>query len=87
MLDDTIEALRSVALGADDAGGYFAAMYTRVTDRVQTSIGEGRFGDGHRMAEFARTFAGWYLGAHRRLATPPRLLEGGRRRRDATAGC
>ncbi len=63
VLDDTIEALRSVALDADDASGYFAAMYARVTDRVQASIGDGRFGDGQRMATFARAFAGWYLGA------------------------
>ncbi len=62
MLESTIDELRSTALAADDASGYFAAMYARVTDRVQTAIGEGRFGDGARMATFARTFADWYLG-------------------------
>ncbi|MGA9276911.1 DUF5995 family protein [Ilumatobacter sp.] len=62
MLEDTIEALRSSALDADDASGNFAAMYARVSDRVQTAIADGRFGDGERMARFARTFADWYLG-------------------------
>ena len=59
----TIERLRSAALEADDATGFFAAMYARVTDRVQTAINDGRFGDGEGMAHFARTFADWYLGA------------------------
>ncbi len=70
MLEDTIEELRAVALGADDASGYFAALYARVTDRVQTAIAGGRFGDGERMAHFARTFVDWYLGA--RNGTRPR---------------
>ena len=62
MLEATIERLRSEALSADDANGYFAAMYARVTERVQTGISAGRFRDGERMARFARTFADWYLG-------------------------
>ncbi len=62
MLEETIEELRSVALDAADASGYFAAMYARVTDRVQTAIDDGRFGDGEQMARFARTFVDWYLG-------------------------
>jgi hypothetical protein len=70
MLEDTIEKLRSTALGAEDASGYFPAMYARVTDRVRTAITAGRFGDGERMADFARTFVDWYLGA--RNGTRPR---------------
>jgi hypothetical protein len=62
VLRPTIERLRSVAREADDASGFFAAMYARVTDRVETSIAEGRFADGERMARFTRTFADWYLG-------------------------
>jgi len=62
VLAPTIERLRAVALEADDASGFFAAMYARVTDRVQTAIAEGRFGDGEKMAHFTRTFADWYLG-------------------------
>ena len=62
MLGPTIERLRSAALESHDAAGYFAAMYARVTDRVQTAIDEGRFGDGIGMARFATVFADWYLG-------------------------
>jgi hypothetical protein len=62
VLQPTIEKLRSVAREADDASGFFAAMYARVTDRVQTAIADGRFDDGERMARFTRTFADWYLG-------------------------
>jgi hypothetical protein len=62
VLGATIERLRSEALGADGADGYFAAMYARVTDRVQTAITDGRFGDGERTARFARSFADWYIG-------------------------
>jgi hypothetical protein len=61
VLDDTIEALRAVALDADDASGYFPAMYARVTDRIDRAAADGQFGDGAGMAAFARAFAGWYL--------------------------
>ena len=49
-------------MAADAADGYFAAMYARVTERVDQAIAAGRFGDGDGMAEFAQTFADWYLG-------------------------
>ena len=62
MLGPTIERLRAEAREADDASGFFAAMYARVTDRVQAAITDGRFGDGETMARFTRTFADWYLG-------------------------
>jgi hypothetical protein len=69
MLDDTIEELRSIALGADDASGYFPAMYARVTQRIDLAAASGDFGDGGRMTEFARAFAGWYL--RPRSGAPP----------------
>ena len=62
MLEPTIDLLRAEALAAGDAAGYFPAMYARVTERVDRAIGDGRFGDRERMAEFARTFADWYVG-------------------------
>ncbi len=61
MLEDTIDALRAVALDAVDASGYFPAMYARVTDRIRSAASDGRFGDGDGMARFAEAFAGWYL--------------------------
>jgi len=75
MLDDTIEELRSVALSADDASGYFAAMYARVTDRVDDQIREGGFDDGPRMARFARSFADWYLGPREGRRPRPRCWQ------------
>ncbi len=62
VLEPTIDQLRAEALDAGDADGYFAAMYARVTDRVDIAITDGRFADGERMARFARGFADWYLG-------------------------
>ena len=59
-----------MALEADDASGFFAAMYARVTARVQTAIDDGRFDDGDGMTRFAVAFADWYLGP--REGTRPR---------------
>ena len=60
MLTETIDELRSVALAASDASGYFPAMYARITREVETAAAGGRFEDGQRMEAFARAFAGWY---------------------------
>jgi hypothetical protein len=60
MLTVTIDELRSAALAADDARGYFPAMYARVTREVENAAATGRFANGSRMEEFARAFAGWY---------------------------
>jgi hypothetical protein len=60
MLTATIDELRSVALAAGDASGYFPAMYARITHEVETAAAAGRFDDGRRMETFAQAFAGWY---------------------------
>ena len=60
MIADVAEELREVARSSDDAVGYFAAMYARVTSHIATSIAQGRFDDGERMERFATTFAGYY---------------------------
>lgn len=60
-LDDTVEALRSAAIDADDASGHFPAMYARVTDRIRRAAASGEFEDPEGMVRFARAFAGWYL--------------------------
>jgi hypothetical protein len=62
MLTATIDELRSVALAADDASGYFPAMYARITSEVETAAAAGRFADPQRMEAFARAFAQWYPG-------------------------
>ena len=63
MLATTIDELRTIALDAGDAAGYFPALYARVTDRIQTAAAEGRFDDPKRMEEFANAFARWYVRA------------------------
>jgi hypothetical protein len=60
MLTETIDELRSIALAADDASGYFPAMYARITREVETAGAVGRFVEPSRMEAFARAFAGWY---------------------------
>ena len=61
MLDDTLEAMRAAALGSTDAGGYFPAMYARVTRRVIDDAAAGRFIEGARMANFVAEFADRYF--------------------------
>jgi hypothetical protein len=63
MLTATIEELRSIALDADDASGYFPAMYARVTERIWIAAAADRFDDSGRMEDFARAFARWYIDA------------------------
>ena len=63
MLATTVDELRTIALDAADAAGYFPALYARVTDRIQAAAAAGRFDDPDRMEEFARAFAGWYVRA------------------------
>ena len=54
------EELRELARAGDDAAGYFAAMYARVTSSIATSITQGQFEDEARMEHFATTFAAYY---------------------------
>jgi len=61
MLEATVEELRSVALDAPDASGYFPAMYARVTRRIDVAAAAGDFANGAGMIAFAEAFAGWYL--------------------------
>jgi hypothetical protein len=63
MLDETLDLLRAKALAATDAGGYFPALYARVTRRVMADAVAGRFNDGQRMAAFVGSFAARYLDA------------------------
>ncbi len=70
-ISTTATDLREIALGSDDARGYFAAMYARVTGRIETAIGDGRFSDGDRMEQFACAFADYYLLAANGTVTPP----------------
>lgn len=80
-----------MAVDAGDAGGYFPAMYARVTSRIADSIDAGRFADGERMGAFASAFAAHYtrardstlpcplLGYSRSVAWGCTVRSGGRR--------
>ena len=75
VLDDTIDELRSVALGAADGSGYFPAMYARVTDRIRMAASGGRFGDSEGMAQFALAFARRYLDPKSGATSVPRCWQ------------
>ncbi|HZB72755.1 MAG TPA: DUF5995 family protein [Acidimicrobiales bacterium] len=75
MIDGTVRELREVALGADDASGYFAALYVRVTSDIAACVRDRRFEDGERMARLAEAFAGYYLRALRAEGPVPRCWQ------------
>ena len=70
-IDDTTDALVATALAADDARGFFPAMYARVTAHVADQVAAGEFDDPARMADLVATFAGFYLGTRRGEAPVP----------------
>ena len=75
---DVIVRLDEIVDGAKSEGrpgGYFAALYRRVTKEVAHQIAEGHFDDGERMARLDVVFARRYLDAydaHRRGQAPTR---------------
>lgn len=58
-----VDELRRLAQEADDATGYFAAMYAEVTALVEQRSAKGRFDDPQRMVSFVDGFAGYYTRA------------------------
>lgn len=74
-LDETVDDLRGIALGAADATGYFPALYARVTAEVARRVAAGAFEDGERMVRLATTFAGYYVKAFRREVPRPRCWQ------------
>lgn len=75
MLAATLDELRTVAIAAEDASGYFPAMYARVTDRIRRAAADGRFDDGDKMMRFARAFADLYLRPRRGEVAAPGCWE------------
>jgi hypothetical protein len=76
VLGDTLEAMRAAALGANDGGGYFPAMYARVTQRVIDDAEAGRFADDARMAAFVVEFANRYWDARADPSSAARCWRG-----------
>jgi Family of unknown function (DUF5995) len=75
MIADTARDLRAAALAAGDASGYFPALYSRVTERIGASIGDGTFVDGPGIDRFATGFAAHYVAAARDHASGPRCWQ------------
>lgn len=73
-----LEELRREALAAgarDDRGGYFAALYALMTERVCRGLSEGRFREPERLQVLTCHFAARYLSAlraYREGGTPPK---------------
>jgi len=61
VIADTANDLRTRALAAGDASGYFPALYSRVTGRIGASIAQGTFTDGPATDRFATRFASHYV--------------------------
>lgn len=65
-ITETAEELRAIALAADDASGYFPALYSRVTTRIaEAGIAE----------RLGVTFASYYVRAFRREIERPRCWQ------------
>ncbi|MGH8977058.1 MAG: DUF5995 family protein, partial [Acidimicrobiia bacterium] len=63
MIREIASELRAIALAADDAAGYFPALYSRVTTQIAVSIERDEFADCDRMDAFATEFASRYTRA------------------------
>lgn len=73
-LDSTLSSLAEDCGRREDRLGYFAALYSVMTQRVRAGIASGRFTDGPLMERLACHFAGRYLAAldaRRPGASPP----------------
>jgi hypothetical protein len=75
MIRETAAELRTIAESSADAGGYFPALYSRVTTQIADSIERGEFEDGHRMDVFATDFASRYVRAWKREIPRPRCWQ------------
>src|SRR5688572_19697418 len=72
MIADTAAELRAIALAATDAGGFFPALYSRVTSRIGAAVADGTFADGSALDRFATRFATFYVDAFRDPSRRPR---------------
>ncbi len=75
MIEQTVDELRDIALEADDAGGYFPAVYVRVTGDIAAGIRDHRFDDGERMERLIDAFAGHYIQARYAQIPVPRCWQ------------
>lgn len=70
---DKLDEIIAISKREEHVGGYFAALYRRVTAGVKSGIAGGQFEDGARMEQLDVCFANRYIEAweqHRRGDTP-----------------
>jgi Family of unknown function (DUF5995) len=75
MIREIASELRAIALAADDAAGYFPALYSRVTTQIAVSIERDEFADCDRMDAFATEFASRYTRARNSEIPRPRCWQ------------
>jgi Family of unknown function (DUF5995) len=75
VIEQTVDELRDIALEADDAAGYFPAVYVRVTGDIAAGIRDHRFNDGERMERLIDAFAGRYIQARYAQIPVPRCWQ------------
>jgi hypothetical protein len=64
-IDEVVEELRQVALEADDASGYFAAVYSRQTAAIAAAASAGGFENRERLERLVLAFVSHYPGVAR----------------------
>ena len=74
-IEQTVDELRDIALEADDAAGFFPALYVRVTQDIAAGIRNDRFEDGERMERLVDAFAGHYIRARTGRIPAPRCWQ------------
>ena len=75
VIEQTVDEIRDLALEADDAAGYFPALYVRVTGDIAAGIRDHQFEDGKRMERFVDAFAGHYIRARTAQIPVPRCWQ------------
>jgi len=75
VIEQTVDELRDIALEADDAAGYFPAVYVRVTGDIAAGIRDHRFDDSERMERLIDAFAGHYIQARYAQIPVPRCWQ------------
>jgi hypothetical protein len=75
VIEQTVDELRDLALEAGDAGGYFPALYVRVTRDIAAGIRDHQFEDGPRMERLVDAFAGCYIRARTAQMPVPRCWQ------------
>jgi hypothetical protein len=75
VIEQTVDELRDIALGAGDAAGYFPALYVRVTGDIAAGIRDHQFENVERMERLVDAFADYYIRARTAQIPVPRCWQ------------